>query len=144
MKRLLFLLACGGVLHGAAHQSVAGVRTRATFSGKVTRFGYAGDRHAGGAARCLGRPVAPGEPGIAHRTLPCGTLVRIRNHRTGCVTVAPVVDRGPYGAMHDGAWVLKRRASDPGVWRGVADLTPATFAALGAKSFDRVTVEVLP
>lgn len=111
--------------------------------GRATRFAYPGDKWAGGDARCLGRPVRQDEPGIAHRTLPCGTLVRIRNHRTGCVTIAPVVDRGPYGAMHDGRWVIKRRASDPGVWRGVVDLTPATFAALGAKSFDRVTLEVL-
>lgn len=143
MRRLLFLLSCAGVLHGAARSTVAGVRTRATFTGKATRFADPGDRWAGGNARCLGRPVRAGEPGLAHRSLPCGTLVRIRNHRTGCVTVAPVVDRGPFGAMHDGRWVIKRRASDPGVWRGVADLTPATFAALGAESFDRVTLEVL-
>lgn len=144
MKRLLFLLACGGVLHGAAHQSVAGVRTRATFSGKVTRFGYAGDAHAGGVSRCLGRKVQPTDWGVATRTGKCGQLFRIRNHRTGRIVIAPRINAGPYGAMHDGAWVVKKRASDPGVWRGVLDATPPVFEALGAKSFDRVTVEVLP
>ncbi len=32
--------------------------------------------------------------GVAHRTLPCGTLVRFRWH--GITAVAPVIDRGPY------------------------------------------------
>ena len=32
--------------------------------------------------------------GVAHRTLPCGTLVTFRSH--GHTVTAPVVDRGPY------------------------------------------------
>jgi hypothetical protein len=32
--------------------------------------------------------------GVAHRTLPCGTLVTFRSH--GHTITAPVVDRGPY------------------------------------------------
>ena len=32
--------------------------------------------------------------GVAHKTLPCGTLVRFRWH--GMTAVAPVIDRGPY------------------------------------------------
>jgi hypothetical protein len=32
--------------------------------------------------------------GLAHRTLPCGTLVRIRWH--GLTATAPVIDRGPF------------------------------------------------
>ena len=34
--------------------------------------------------------------GVAHRTLPCGTLVAFRDPGTGRTVVAPVVDRGPY------------------------------------------------
>jgi len=34
--------------------------------------------------------------GVAHRTLPCGTLVRFQWH--GMTTVAPVIDRGPYAS----------------------------------------------
>ena len=33
--------------------------------------------------------------GVAHRTLPCGTLVQFRWH--GRTAIAPVFDRGPYG-----------------------------------------------
>jgi len=34
--------------------------------------------------------------GVAHRTLPCGTLIAFRNPENGRVVVAPVVDRGPF------------------------------------------------
>ena len=34
--------------------------------------------------------------GVAHRTLPCGTLVRFQWH--GITAVAPVIDRGPYAS----------------------------------------------
>ncbi len=34
--------------------------------------------------------------GVAHRTLPCGTLVTFRNQKTGATITVPVVDRGPY------------------------------------------------
>ena len=34
--------------------------------------------------------------GVAHRTLPCGTLVRFKWH--GITAVAPVIDRGPYAS----------------------------------------------
>ena len=36
--------------------------------------------------------------GVAHRTLPCGTMVTFRNPRNGRVITVPVVDRGPYVA----------------------------------------------
>jgi hypothetical protein len=34
--------------------------------------------------------------GVAHKSLPCGTLVSFRNPANGRVVTAPVVDRGPY------------------------------------------------
>lgn len=34
--------------------------------------------------------------GVAHRSLPCGTLVQFRNMKTGTVVTAEVIDRGPY------------------------------------------------
>ena len=34
--------------------------------------------------------------GVAHRTLPCGTLVTFRNPANGRTVTVPVVDRGPY------------------------------------------------
>jgi len=34
--------------------------------------------------------------GVAHRTLPCGTLITFRNPANGRTLTLPVVDRGPY------------------------------------------------
>ena len=34
--------------------------------------------------------------GVAHRTLPCGTLIEFRNPENGRVVMAAVVDRGPF------------------------------------------------
>jgi rare lipoprotein A (peptidoglycan hydrolase) len=36
--------------------------------------------------------------GVAHKTLPCGTMVSFRNAANGRVITVPVVDRGPYVA----------------------------------------------
>jgi hypothetical protein len=36
--------------------------------------------------------------GVAHRTLPCGTMVRFRNPANGKQITVPVIDRGPYVA----------------------------------------------
>jgi peptidoglycan lytic transglycosylase len=36
--------------------------------------------------------------GVAHKTLPCGTMVSFRNPSNGRVVTVPVVDRGPYVA----------------------------------------------
>lgn len=36
--------------------------------------------------------------GVAHRSLPCGTMVRFRNPYNGRELTVPVIDRGPYVA----------------------------------------------
>jgi hypothetical protein len=36
--------------------------------------------------------------GVAHRTLPCGTMITFKNPANGRIVTAPVVDRGPYVA----------------------------------------------
>jgi hypothetical protein len=36
--------------------------------------------------------------GVAHRTLPCGTLVTFKNPANGRTITVPVIDRGPYVA----------------------------------------------
>jgi hypothetical protein len=51
--------------------------------------------------------------GVAHRTLPCGTLVSFKNPVNGRVITVPVVDRGPY--VYGRQW----------------DLTYATCSAIG-------------
>jgi rare lipoprotein A len=44
--------------------------------------------------------------GVAHRTLPCGTLVTFRNPQNGREITVPVIDRGPYVAGRQ--WDLSR------------------------------------
>lgn len=50
-----------------------------------------------------GKPTASGERfnrykmTAAHRTLPMGTMVRVRNERNGATIVVRINDRGPYG-----------------------------------------------
>jgi len=79
------------------------VRTAASsgFEGGSRRFRVASLRPAGASWYGLyGDPVAcggvlhMGTIGVAHKTLPCGTLVTVRYR--GRTVVAPVIDRGPY------------------------------------------------
>jgi rare lipoprotein A len=74
---------------------------------------YYGPGLYGGALAC-GGTLEPGTLGVAHKTLPCGTMVRLRYH--GQTITVPVVDRGPYVAGRD------------------FDLTEATKAKLGFPS----------
>lgn len=68
--------------------------------------------------------------GVAHRRLPCGTLVCIRtlqevkkNHLS--CTPAYVIDRGPYGALTSrGEWVVRAKLLPGERYRGVMDLRP--------------------
>ena len=59
---------------------------------------YYGPGLYGGALAC-GGTLQPGTLGVANRTLPCGSKVRLR-YRGRTVTV-PVVDRGPYVGGRD-------------------------------------------
>jgi len=105
----------------------------------ATIFGQAGDQHVGGKALALGRRVDPdNDYGIAHRTLPLGSIVTITNPRTGLAVRTEVIDRGPYGAIYRGNWVLKRNAIAKGKWRGCVDLTPLTAEAIGHNGYEPV------
>ena len=53
--------------------------------------------------------------GVAHRNLPCGTMVKFAYH--GNVVVAPVIDRGPY--VKGRAWDLTAAASEALEFEGV-------------------------
>jgi len=46
-----------------------------------------------------GGTLMPGTLGVAHKTLPCGTRVKLRYH--GHSVTVPVIDRGPYVAGRD-------------------------------------------
>jgi rare lipoprotein A len=54
-----------------------------------------------GTRTACGTILRPGTIGVAHRTLPCGTLVEF--YYRGATIKAPVIDRGPYanGAIWD-------------------------------------------
>lgn len=76
-----------------------------------------------------GTILKPTTPGLANKTLPLGTRVRITDPTTGRSTVAPVIDRGPYHGNRE------------------YDLTTATTQALGYpdyKQFGTRTLKVRP
>jgi rare lipoprotein A len=62
-----------------------------------------------------GGTLMPGTMGVAHKTLPCGTKVKLR-YRGRTVTV-PVIDRGPYvpGRDYDLTEAVKERLGFPGI-----------------------------
>jgi rare lipoprotein A len=77
-----------------------------------------------GHTTACGQKLTPKLVGLASRTLPCGTLVRISYG--GHLLTAPVLDRGPYG--HSGA-----------VW----DLTSGAARALAIKETVRIGTQVV-
>ena len=52
-----------------------------------------------GNGTACGQTLRPGTIGVAHRTLPCGTAVKINYHGHSLVT--RVIDRGPYTPGND-------------------------------------------
>ena len=61
----------------------------------------------------------------AHRTIPCGSWVKVTNRRTGQVVVLRVTDRGPYVAGR------------------IVDLTPSAAQRIGLNGLEAVTLEQL-
>jgi rare lipoprotein A len=57
---------------------------------------YYADRYLGQTMACGGR-YYPNRMVAAHRTLPCGTRLRVRSRVTGRKVVVRVLDRGPFG-----------------------------------------------
>jgi hypothetical protein len=52
-----------------------------------------------GSKTACGQTLSPGTVGVAHRTLPCGTTVKLAYH--GHYLVTQVIDRGPYTRGND-------------------------------------------
>lgn len=92
---------------------------------RLTSYRQAGASYYGpglygnGVAR--GGTLMPGTLGVANKTLPCGTMVKIRYH--GRSVTVPVIDRGPYVAGRD------------------FDLTEATRDRLGFPGVDTILVD---
>ena len=49
-----------------------------------------------GKRTACGKAMTESLVGVAHRTLPCGTMISFKNPSNGRIVTAPVVDRGPY------------------------------------------------
>jgi rare lipoprotein A len=61
-----------------------------------------------GRETACGQVLRPTTIGVAHRSLPCGTMVKFVYH--GHAVIAPVIDRGPY--VKGRAWDLTAAASE--------------------------------
>jgi rare lipoprotein A (peptidoglycan hydrolase) len=93
-----------------------------TASGEAVAFGpmrYAGASWYGpglwGRSTACGVTLRPTTIGVAHKTLPCGTMVRFVYQ--GRTVTAPVIDRGPY--VRGRAWDLTAAASEALGFEGV-------------------------
>lgn len=68
---------------------------------------------------------------VAHRTLPCGTLLVVQNG-TGRRVLAAVLDRGPWGRVRQATGLPEApRGRSVDVYRGSLDLSPGPASALG-------------
>ena len=91
---------------------------------KLTAYRLAGASYYGpglyGNGVACGGTLMPGTMGVAHKTLPCGTKVKLRYH--GRSVTVPVIDRGPYvaGRDYDLTEAVKERLGLPGRRDGVA------------------------
>jgi hypothetical protein len=109
----------------------------------ATIFAQPGDKHAGGRSPWLRRRVRPTDLGVAHRTRPLGSWVKVTNLRTGKSARVRVIDRGPYGKVDargrwfNGARYPRRR----GRYRGCVDLTVATARRIDHNGFERIRIE---
>jgi rare lipoprotein A (peptidoglycan hydrolase) len=111
------LLACGAAAGAAWGASTGGSAAPAPASTsshgkpKIHSTGLAtwfGPGFYGNETAC-GQTLTPAVVGVANRTLPCGTLVRVTYH--GRTLTVPVLDRGPYS--HIGAdWDLTAGAAE--------------------------------
>ncbi len=86
---------------------------------RLTSYRYAGASYYGpglyGNGVACGGTLMPGTMGVAHKTLPCGTRVKLRYQ--GRTVTVPVIDRGPYvaGRDYDLTEATKLRLGFPGV-----------------------------
>lgn len=118
----LALLATAAPASGATGATSAPAATSAKKVRSVGLATWFGPGFFGNRTAC-GQVLVPGLVGVAHRTLPCGTLVRVSYH--GRALVLPVVDRGPYTTGVD--------------W----DLTEGAALALGVDGTARIHTRVV-
>ncbi len=97
-----------------AHSRGSASRGRRLTAYRPAHASYYGPGLYGNGVAC-GGTLLPGTMGVAHKTLPCGTRVKLR-YRGRAVTV-PVIDRGPYvpGRDYDLTEAVKQRLGFPGI-----------------------------
>jgi len=100
-------------VHGARTRGSASV-ARGVTAYRHAHASYYGPGLYGNGVAC-GGTLMPATMGVAHKTLPCGTKVKLR-YRGRTVTV-PVIDRGPYvpGRDYDLTEAVKERLGFPGI-----------------------------
>lgn len=133
-----------------------------TQRGMVTVY-WPGDGHSG--KTCAdGKPFTRTRCHIAHRSWPLGSKVRVCSRKTGRCTISFVGDRGPFGACDHlgmatrttrrngkvyykwacfGKWRVKIRRSDPGTWRGIADLSKCVWKKIGGPGMQDIRLDLL-
>ncbi len=95
------------------------IRSSRSAPRKLTSYRLAGASYYGpglyGSGVACGGTLLPGTMGVANKTLPCGTKVKLRYH--GRTVTVPVIDRGPYvaGRDYDLTEAVKERLGFPGV-----------------------------
>jgi rare lipoprotein A (peptidoglycan hydrolase) len=89
-------------------------KVRHLTSYRLAGASYYGPGLYGNGVAC-GGTLEPGTLGVANKTLPCGTMVKLRYN--GHSITVPVIDRGPYvaGREYDLTEAVKERLGFPGV-----------------------------
>ena len=89
-------------------------KVRHLTSYRLAGASYYGPGLYGNGVAC-GGTLMPGTLGVANKTLPCGTMVKLRY--SGRQVTVPVIDRGPYvaGREYDLTTATKDRLGFPGV-----------------------------
>src|ERR1700759_911961 len=82
-----------------------------------------------GRSTACGQTLRPSTIGVANKTLPCGTPVKVVWH--GHSIVAPVIDRGPY--IKGRAWALTSAAAEALEFEGIGRIRYAVALEYASK-----------
>jgi rare lipoprotein A len=105
MGRLSLRAVVSGRRHASASSSAAPIAKVTVYRPALATFygpGFFGEQTA------CGQVLGPDTHGVAHRKLPCGTLVAVTY--AGREIVVPVIDRGPFHAGY--SWDLTQATAD--------------------------------
>jgi hypothetical protein len=118
--------------------------TPPTEGGVASQYGEPGDIYAQQALACdISKHIDNYVHICASRWVPCGTVLLLQNQSNHELSWCTVMDRGPYGAMiknddNTYSWGMKITPRDPGVWRGILDMSPATTKEMHHNGFEHI------